>query len=188
MDVSRTGCFSGLCTSVVALVLGASGLLLADEPSTSNAESNNPVTLTVAEARRQAEVLHSAMHAAVQLTHHRYYKEDEGLPIPAVVVEEMFREIAAEQQVELRWLAVEGQAMNTDHKAKTEFEHAAVKALKDGKGNHEEVSGDLYRRAGAITLRNECLKCHVPDRKSTENRTAGLIITIPLKRKAVAVE
>jgi hypothetical protein len=39
----------------------------------------------------------------------------------------------------------------------------------------------MYRRAGPITLTNHCLKCHVPDRKSTKNRTAGLIISVPLQ-------
>ncbi len=54
-------------------------------------------------------------------------------------------------------------------------------ALKADRPFHEEVTEKAYRRAGPITLKNECLKCHVPDRKSTEDRTAGLVITIPLQ-------
>lgn len=137
--------------------------------------------VTVDEARRQSQVLHSAMHTTLQLVHHRYYTEDEGLPIPAAVVEEIFRDVEAEQPVRLRWLVVEGQAMNTDHRARTEFELAAVEALKSGQQKFEQVQAGVYRHAGAIRLTNACLKCHVPDRKSTEDRTAGLIISLPVR-------
>ena len=70
--------------------------------------------------------------------------------------------------------------MNTDHLAETPFQLQAVEALKAGQEFHEQTESGIYRRAGAITLTNHCLKCHVPDRRSTENRTAGLIISIPV--------
>jgi hypothetical protein len=148
----------------------------------SNAAEVMPVPrkVTVAEARRQAEQLHAAMHATLQLVHQRYYREDAGLPIPAAVVEEIFTSIEPDQPARLRWLVVEGQAMNTDHIAATPFEQEAVTALKGGADAFERVEGGIYRRAGPITLTNHCLKCHVPDRKSTEDRTAGLIVAIPV--------
>lgn len=143
-----------------------------------DAPKSEAARVSVAEARRQAEVLHSAMHATLQLVHHRYYREDEGLPIPAAVVKQVFREVQAEQGVELRWLVVEGQAMNSEHKAKDDFERTAVQALLNGKPSHEATAEGIYRRAGPIQLGNACLKCHVPDRKSTAERRAGLVISI----------
>lgn len=134
-------------------------------------------------ARRQAEVLHTAMHATLQAVHHGYYREDEGLPIPAVLMKDVFQELEKEQQVKLRWLAVEGQAMNSDHKPKDSFEEAAVNALKSGKKQFERVEQGVFRRAASITLTNQCLKCHVPDRKNTRDRTAGLIIAIAVKEE-----
>ncbi|MCB9952672.1 MAG: DUF3365 domain-containing protein [Planctomycetaceae bacterium] len=170
-----------------ALFLGylmlASSPAFSEESPAADSSSKPAVRISVEEARRQAEVLHTAMHATVQLVHHRYYKLDEGLPIPAAVVDEIFSEIAAEQDVELRWLAVEGQAMNTDHIARDEFEKAAVEALKAGKPSHEQIQDGIFRRAAPITLSNQCLKCHVPDRKSTEDRKAGLIISIPVAKR-----
>ena len=139
--------------------------------------------VTLEEARRQATLLHTAMHAALQVVHHRYYREDEGLPIPAATLKEVFSELEQEEHVALRWLAVEGQVMNTDHKAQTPFEVEAVAALKAGKGEFERAEDGMFRRAAAITLTNHCLKCHMPDRKSTANRTAGLVISIPLKQE-----
>lgn len=153
------------------------------EPESKGAAENPLPTapISVDEARRQAEILHTAMHAALQTVHHRYYREDAGLPIPAAVLDEIFAEVQTDRGIQLRWLAVEGQAMNTDHKARTPFEQEAVKALKSGQLAHEQVDQGVYRRAGAITLTNHCLKCHVPDRKSTQNRTAGLIVAIPMR-------
>lgn len=135
------------------------------------------------EARRQAEILHGAMHSTLRAVHHRYYREDEGLPIPAAMLKDVFAELEKEQHIQLRWLAVDGQAMNSDHKPQGQFEDEAVKALKSGKRKYEHVENGVYRRAGSITLTNHCLKCHVPDRKSTEDRTAGLIIAIPIQER-----
>ncbi len=135
----------------------------------------------IAAARRQAELLHASIHSTLQLVHDRYYREDEGLPIPAAILSEVFEELSRQQHVKLRWLVVEGQAMNTDHLPQDDFERAAVKALKAGRPFLDTVSGDTYLRAAPIRLSNHCLKCHVPDRRSTRDRTAGLIISIPTR-------
>ena len=147
-------------------------------PTAASRRTADPVTISA--ARRQAELLHSTLHTSLQLIHHRYYREDEGLPIPAVVLRQAFRDIEAEQGVRFRWLAVEGQAMNSDHQAQDEFERKAVEVLKSGQPFYEQAANGIFRRAGTITLGNACLKCHVPDRKSTKARTAGLIISIPV--------
>lgn len=134
-------------------------------------------------ARHQAKVLHTAMHSTLQVVHHQYYREDEGLPIPARTLKDVFAELEKEHHIKLRWLAVEGQAMNTAHKPQDSFENEAVNALKSGRREFERVEHGVYRRAGSITLLNHCLKCHVPDRKSTEARTAGLVIAIPIEER-----
>ena len=170
---------SALCA--ILLLIAMLGLSRAEpEPSADVADKPSVRRVTVSEARRQAEVLHTTVHSTLQLVHHTYFREDEGLPLPAAVMREMFAELESEEQVKLRWLAVEGQAMNTDHLPQTDFEQAAFEALKSGKKSLEQIEDGTYRRAAAITLANQCLKCHVPDRKSTEPRTAGLIVAIPV--------
>jgi hypothetical protein len=164
---------SAVTLLAILLAFSRTSVVRSEEPATAS--------LTVEQARRQAEVLHATLHATLQAVHLRYYREDEGLPIPAAMLKEVFADLEEEQQVKLRWLAVEGQAMNTDHKARDEFEHAAVKALQSGKRAFEWTEKGMYRRAGAITLGNHCLKCHLPDRKSTADRTAGLIISLPVQ-------
>jgi hypothetical protein len=135
---------------------------------------------TVDQARQQAAALHTVLHATLQQTHDRYYREDEGLPIPAAVMQDVFVELQRQHNIRARWLVVEGQAMNTDHLPQSDFELAAVKTLKAGKLNHEQVVDGIYRRAAGITLSNHCLKCHVPDRRNTKDRIAGLVISIPI--------
>ena len=137
-------------------------------------------TTTVREARRQAEILHSSLHSSLRVIHDRYYKEDEGLPIPAAILGEVFRDLEAEQNVKLRWLAIEGLAMNSDHKPADEFERTAAEKLKSGERSYEIAADGFYRRAAPIMLSSHCLKCHMPDRKSTRDRVAGLIIAIPV--------
>lgn len=148
-------------------------------PTAAAAPAVEPLPLPA--ARRQAEVLHSAMHATLQVVHHEYYQNDKGLRLPAAVLKDVFEEIEQDQHIKLRWLAVEGKAMNSDHEARDEFETEAVKVLKSGQSAYERAEKGVYRRAGAITLTNHCLKCHVPNRRSLEDRTAGLIISIPIK-------
>ena len=169
----------------VALLFCAAidGIAPADEDVSTKTSSEEPAVApetTVSEARRQAEILHSTLHSSLRVIHDRYYKEDEGLPIPAAILGEVFKDVEAEQNVKLRWLAVEGLAMNSDHKPADEFERKAAEKLKAGARSHEITATGIYRRAAPITLSGHCLKCHMPDRKSTRDRIAGLIIAIPV--------
>lgn len=177
--------------SLVALIMAAivaagrvSGPVPGDETvavATIRPSSRDLPRVTTPQARRQAEILHTSIHATLQVVHDRYYREDEGLPIPAAIMGNVFREVESEQNVRLRWLAVEGLAMNTDHLPQDTFENDAVRFLKSGEKFHEITEQGVYRRAAPITLSSHCLKCHMPDRKSTADRKAGLIISIPVE-------
>ena len=60
------------------------GTAVGDEPSRPAA-----VPRTTAEARGQARLLHEAMHATLHFVHRAYYREDEGLPIPAATLDKV---------------------------------------------------------------------------------------------------
>ena len=184
------------CNRIIAMV--AVGVVIAgtidriisaDETSPAETQQTRPQSAafsekpkpTVEEARRQAEILHTSIHATLRVVHDRYYREDEGLPIPASILGDVFKELEHTENITLRWLAVEGLAMNTDHRPQDDFETEAVKRLKSGKPSHEQIKSGLYRRAAPITISSHCLKCHMPDRKSTRDRTAGLIIAIAVE-------
>jgi len=172
------------CALIIVAITAFKSLIHADESngkSTEPPSSSNDVTRTIEEARRQAKTLHTTIHSTLRVMHDRYYREDEGLPIPAAAMGEILRDVETEEGVILRWLVVEGQAMNTDNVARDDFEREAATALKSGKPFHEESTASQYRRAAPITLSNHCLKCHMPDRKSTKDRRAGLVVTILLE-------
>lgn len=141
-----------------------------------------PAAPTVEEARERARLLHEAMHSTLQVVHHTYYREDEGLQIPAAALQRVFREVERSRGVKLRWLAVNAQAMNDDHKPQGEFEQQAVEAIASGKEEFEAADDAVYRHVGTITLSSDCLKCHAPTRTNNKDRAAALIITIPLKK------
>lgn len=155
------------------------GPLKADEPAKPASQEEFP---TVNEARGRARLLHETMHATLQVVHREYYREGEALKIPAATMRQVFRELENRQKVELRWLAVNAQAMNADHKPRNDFEKEAVEALSAGKEEFERVEGGVYRLASTIALTSDCLGCHAPNRKSNKDKAAGLIIAIPLAK------
>jgi hypothetical protein len=184
MKSIRSCLFVMLIVSAIVVVGRLNRLAPADEKATaatSRVSSEELPRATTQQARRQAEILHTSIHVMLQTVHDRYYREDEGLPIPAAIMGDVFKEIEAEQNVGLRWLAVEGLAMNTDHLPQDDFETDAVRLLKSGEKSHEISIDGRYRRAAPITLSSHCLKCHMPDRKSTADRRAGLIISIAVE-------
>lgn len=114
--------------------------------------------------------------------HRDFFDDDEPDAIPSASMQDVFDELARSYQVNAKWLVVETDVVNVDHKPADDFERAAVKALSDGTTFYEAVEADEYRSAGAIRLGSQCLKCHLTMRKSTEARTAGLLISMPLKK------
>ncbi|AMV20751.1 DUF3365 domain-containing protein [Planctomyces sp. SH-PL14] len=147
------------------------------EPAKSQPTPRRP---TVEEARDRAVLLHDLANEMLRAIHQAYYREDEGLPIPALLLRDVFQELGTRRQVEFRWLAVDADAMNVDHKAKTDFEKSAVQALAMGELMREETAEGVYRQIGVVPLTSECLKCHLPNRRSTRTRHAALMITIPV--------
>jgi len=152
-----------------------------DHPGEEVTETNNAPD-SASEARTRARMLHEAFHGSLQIMHRDYFREDEKLTLPAKSLEDVFEEMARTQKVELRWIAVDTKAMSVAHRPKTDFEHAAVKALANGKKEFETIESDSYRFAGKIRLSAHCLKCHAPSRTSNDDRAAGLIITMPLRK------
>ncbi|WP_165250528.1 c-type heme family protein [Paludisphaera soli] len=166
---------AGLIAGVFAATLAVAPGAPPDEPTREAAP-----TATAAEARQRAKLLHGLIHDTLQVVHARYFREGERLMIPAAALKDVFREMEERDGVRLRWLVVDGKAMNIDHEPRDDFEKAAAEALAAGEAGHEAAEDGLYRFAGPIMLKAECLKCHMPSRSSNRPRTAGLLITIPV--------
>lgn len=154
--------------------------------NTANAEPPSPpdiaVATSVAEARARAMLLHETIHGTLQVVHRDFFLEDESRVIPSASLEDVFESLEETFHVQLKWLVVETDVVNTDHQAEDAFEKDAVKALAQRKPYWEATTNEQYRFAGPIRLASQCLKCHVRNRKDTKDRTAGLIITMPISR------
>ena len=149
------------------------------EFATKPSDQARPAT-NESEARSRALMLHEMVSGTLQVIHRDFFDDEESRAIPSASLEDVFQEMEKEFKVKMKWLTVNTDVVNFDHEAKTEFEKSAVRSLTAGKSYFEESSRESYQFAGAIRLGSQCLKCHVKLRSSNEDRTAGLVILMPL--------
>jgi hypothetical protein len=166
---------SSVCLIVAVLLLAVRAMGEQDDATTEIAPP-----ATVIEARARAILLHETIEGALQVMHRDFFDEEDSRLIPSASLEDVFEELSRQFNVKARWLIVETDAVNVDHKPQDKFEHDAVSVLASGKHRHEATEENLYRYAGAIKLHSQCLKCHVKQRSSTKERTAGLLLSMPL--------
>lgn len=153
------------------------GAVAEDAPARQPPTEEKPPA-TIEEARERARLLHECFHGTLQVVHRDFFDPDDRDRIPSATLEDVFEVLASRFGVELHWLGVNARTMDVEHNPKDPFEEAAVAALADGKKEYEKVENGRYRFAGAIRLHNQCLKCHVPQRTTLEDRTAGLAISM----------
>jgi hypothetical protein len=137
-------------------------------------------SLPAAEARARAQLLHTTINGALQVIHRDFFRRNGSKVIPSKSLEDVFKVLQKENSTTVRWVAGEGTVMNTDNKPRNDFERQAIKAITGGDKEFESLEKGIFHFAGSITLQNECLKCHVPDRTSLEERFAALAVSIPL--------
>lgn len=168
---------------VVVLALDTVGVhVFAVSPQAAPAarEGDEALPTTVQEARTRARILHETMHGVLQVMHRDFFDPNQRLSIPSRSLEDVFKELGRSWSVDVHWLVVNAEAMNVDNKPRDDFEREAARQLAAGKAEHESLEGNLYRFAGSIRLSSQCQKCHVPRRTSTEDRFAGLVISMRL--------
>jgi hypothetical protein len=180
ITLSLIGLVAGL--SLWGLGAGEGQPVVAEPPV---AAADDKVPAEVLEARLRAQLLHETIHGALQVMHRDFFREGDRLSIPSASLEDVFRELERSWQVKVSWMSVNAKAMNIDHLPEGTFQNDAAKAITAGAEMFEAVENDGYRYAGAISLGNGCLKCHVPERQSLETRKAALLIAMPLKREAL---
>lgn len=172
------------------LTMAFSVALADDKASPSTEEKQNQekrkasMPTSESEALGRARWMHESMHGALQVMHRDFFGDgDDGgggsLVLPSQSLEDVFKEMARSWLVEIRWLGVNA-TLEEDHEPQDKFEEKAVEALKGGAEEFGEMEGDRFRFVGAITLHNQCLKCHVRNRTTMEDRIAGLAISMPV--------
>ena len=156
----------------------AAGTTKKPKKKTGGLKSLTAKPLPLEQAQQRAQLLHDIYESTLLTMHRHYFEPDKQRVIPSRALEDVFYTGRRRWGVEARWLAVSAQAMNIDHKAKTVFEKAAVRALATGKKRHEEVRDGTYRMAAPIVLFANCIRCHTTRRR---NPVAGLVLSLPVK-------
>lgn len=165
------------CALGVAVSLSTAEALFAEEPK------SEPAPLpSIDEAKVRARLLHETVHGALLVMHRDLFREDEGFTLPARSLDDVFAEMKRSHGVEMAWLAVDAKPMDVDHEADDDFEKKAARAIAGGEKEFGLMEGDRYRYAGRIRLASECLKCHLPDRKSLDDRSAAVTISMPVRK------
>jgi hypothetical protein len=168
---------------LLVVLLLVSALVFGDEnqpTSQSKSEIEISPPSTPEEARSRAKLLHEMVRGALQIMHRDFFDEENAHAIPSASLEDVFHEMGKSYDVQMKWLTVNTDLVNVDHQAKSAFEKAAVTELAAGKQMTEKIEERSYQYAGAIRLGSQCLKCHVQRRTSNEDRTAGVVITMPV--------
>ena len=171
--------------SVLTLLITWTSVIADDADPKANDLSVAPATSEI-EARTRAKMLHEMLRGTLQIMHRDFFDEEDANAIPSASLEDVFYEMGESYDIQIKWLVVNTDIVNVDHEAEGEFEKAAVKTLAAGKPYAEKLESDRYYFAGPIHLGSQCLKCHVKRRTSNETRTAGLVITIPMKLAAAS--
>ncbi|MEZ6094484.1 MAG: DUF3365 domain-containing protein [Pirellulaceae bacterium] len=157
-------------------------LEMQEETDTSHLDSTtSSMASTVEEARGRARILHETLHGVLQVMHRDFFDKDETRKIPSRSLKDVFSELSESHAINAHWIAVDTKAMSVENEAETDFEKAAVKALRSGQDEFERVSDGKYEFAGKIRLSPICLGCHAPSRTSNDDRFAGLVIEMHVR-------
>lgn len=167
-----------------SLLLLAALFTAAVLPSVADEETSTAARLpaaTEAEAKVRAQLLHASFDGTLRIMHRDFFRKGDNKAIPSESLRDVFKTMQEDWGVTIRWLASDETIMNVDNKAQDAFDERALKAVAAGEKEISEVIDGRLRYAGVIVLRNECLKCHVADRKSLHDRFAALEIIMPVK-------
>lgn len=143
------------------------------------AEQTPSIAASVEEARIRARLLYRSLDGALQVMHRDLFDDEKSLRIPSRSLEDVFEVLEEKEQVKLRWIAVNAKPMSSESSPADDFEKEAAKVITSGKADYELAQDGVYRFAGMIRLSGQCLKCHVPMRKSLEDRFSALVIQMP---------
>lgn len=164
-----------------AIIVVVSIWAIARSPSIPDNDSKLVQATNEDEARSRALLLYELAQGSLQVMHRDFFDKDNTRAIPSASLEDVFKEMDKSYGVRMKWLTVNTDVVNFEHEAKTDFERLAVKVLGSGEDYAEELGSQEYQFAGPIRLRSQCLGCHLKSRKSNNDRTAGLVISIPIK-------
>lgn len=140
------------------------------------------VTLARGEATSRARLLHESIRGSLLLMHRDFFDDEDHRILPSQSLKDLFKELQESHGVECRWLTVDADEMNVEHRPANDAERRAVERLKGRQDAYEEMVDGALLYVGRIPLANQCLKCHLKGRTRLDEKSSGLIIIQRLDR------
>lgn len=135
-----------------------------------------PLTLARGEATSRARLLHESIRGSLLLMHRDFFDDEDHRILPSQSLKDLFKELQESHGVECRWLTVDADEMNVEHRPANDAERRAVERLNGREDAYEELLDGALLYVGRIPLANQCLKCHLKGRTKLDERSSGLIV------------
>ncbi|MCU0879338.1 MAG: DUF3365 domain-containing protein [Pirellulaceae bacterium] len=160
MTGGKSSWFAGLA----GVVLAGLGCLSLGFVESSWAQEKPAADPAVARARKQVQMLDDLYKTAIVLITEHYVKEDSDLAAGSAF-QALFKAMKDKGYHEVRLLDATGEPYEEKNKPQDDFEKAAIKALKAGKANYEEIvteDGAKYLRIATPipVVMKKCTLCH----------------------------
>lgn len=159
--------------------------LTGEEPASVDAKPAEVKTLSLEQARDQAEQLQEVYLETLEVMHDRYFHGERAI-VPARAMEDLFEKLEKRTNVKARWISVNAKAMSVRHAPASEFEKLAAKEITSGKEVVEQIDEGVYRRAIAVPLGDGCIHCHILGALASPPKGphfAGLVFSTPIEKK-----
>lgn len=140
------------------------------------------VSVARREAAARARLLHESIRGSLLLIHRDFFNDEDQRILPSQSLQDLFKELQDSHGIECRWLTVDADEMNVEHRPRNDAEKRAVERLEGREDLYEELVDDALVYVGRIPLANQCLKCHLKGRTRLDEKSSGLIIIQRLDR------
>lgn len=162
------------CGLVAISVLALVGLSLSGQ-ETANKKDDPALERT----RKQVQILDDVYKTAIVLITENYVDEASDLAAGAAF-QKLFQAMREKGHHDVRLLDATGEPYDPDNAPRDEFEKAAIKALKEGKGYYERITeknGKRYLQAATpipVVLK-KCTLCHPAYEKAKAGEPIGAL-------------
>lgn len=179
---------------VVCFALTALTLIAASLPAKDKDEKRSPAESSAAQvdaaavqrARETVQMLDEVYKTIVVLVTDKYVHDEDDFAAGSAAVE-LFRQVSKGDAQKVRLIDATGDPYEPKNVAKTDFEKAGIKRLKDGAASHDEVftaDGKPYLRVvtAVPVVHKKCVMCHSHYADAKDGEPIGaLSYIVPVK-------
>lgn len=143
------------------------------------AEKGDSKDAALERTRKQVLMLDDIYKTAVVLITDKYVKDEESFPAGSAAIA-LFDAIKKKGHHEVRLLDATGEPYDKKNSAQDDFEHEAIRQLKNGKASYEQVEkrddGRYLRMATSVpVVMKKCIICHEVYKEAKDGEAIGAL-------------